>query len=197
MKRWLLIGLILTLAGVALVAYSVLTPTVTQTGGSGAMGSGQSQTHYSYPDVNIVLSIVGSVMATLGGTLLFLYRENPLSDSGSVNNESSRMAAPALQNTTSTTVDEVKEEPAPVSLTENIAAMSETNVVLRLLEGDERAMFRALIEKGGEALQKDLIVATKMSDAKASRVLDRLMEKGVVQKERHGMTNKVRVRIDH
>ena len=76
------------------------------------------------------------------------------------------------------------------------ASESESSLVLRLLEGDERTMFRALVDKGGDALQKDLIIATKMSDAKASRVLDRLIEKGVITKERHGMTNKVSVRID-
>jgi len=35
-----------------------------------------------------------------------------------------------------------------------------------------------------------------MSEAKVSRVLDRLIEKGVIIKERYGMTNKVRIQID-
>ena len=72
----------------------------------------------------------------------------------------------------------------------------ETYLVLRLLTGDERTMFRTIMDSGGEALQKDLIRRTKMSNAKVSRVLDRLAEKGVISKERHGSTNKVRIAFD-
>ena len=72
----------------------------------------------------------------------------------------------------------------------------ETYLVLRLLTGDERTMFRTIMDAGGEALQKDLIQRTKMSNAKVSRVLDRLVEKGVVSKERHGSTNRVRIAFD-
>lgn len=72
----------------------------------------------------------------------------------------------------------------------------ETYLVLRLLTGDERAMFRTIMDSGGEALQKDLMQRAKMSNAKVSRVLDRLVEKGVISKERHGSTNKVRIVFD-
>ncbi|MGQ9587090.1 MAG: helix-turn-helix transcriptional regulator [Thermoplasmata archaeon] len=68
-------------------------------------------------------------------------------------------------------------------------------LVLRLLTGDERAMFKAIMDSGGRALQKDLISQTKMSNAKVSRVLDRLAEKGVITKERHGSTNMIRIRL--
>jgi uncharacterized membrane protein len=71
----------------------------------------------------------------------------------------------------------------------------ETYLVLRLLTGDERAMFKALMDSGGEALKKDLIKTTRMSNAKVSRVLDRLAEKGVISKERWGATNKIRIRL--
>jgi uncharacterized membrane protein len=50
------------------------------------------------------------------------------------------------------------------------------------------------MDTGGEALQKELIVRTKMSNAKVSRLLDRLSQKGVITKERHGATNKVRIK---
>ena len=72
----------------------------------------------------------------------------------------------------------------------------ETYLVLRLLTGDERTMFRTILDSGGEALQKDLMQRAKMSNAKVSRVLDRLVEKGVISKERHGSTNKVRIVFD-
>lgn len=74
--------------------------------------------------------------------------------------------------------------------------IDDTALVLRLLEGDERRMFLAIRDAGGEALQKDLIENTKMSNAKVTRVLDKLEERGLIVKERHGMTNKVRIEID-
>jgi len=69
-------------------------------------------------------------------------------------------------------------------------------LVLRLLTGDERMMFKAIMDSGGEALQKDLILGTKMSGAKVSRVLDRLAEKGVVTKQRHGATNRIQIKLE-
>jgi len=78
--------------------------------------------------------------------------------------------------------------------TEDIAR--EEYLVLRLLTGDERTMFKAIMDSGGDALQKDLIVRTKMSNAKVSRLLDRLESKGVVSKERHGSTNRVKIKLE-
>ncbi len=75
-------------------------------------------------------------------------------------------------------------------------AKRETYIILRLLTGDERIMFKAIMDAGGTALQKDLIKSTKMSNAKVSRVLDRLHEKGVISKERHGSTNKVEISVE-
>lgn len=74
-------------------------------------------------------------------------------------------------------------------------AVEENYLVLRLLTGDERTMFKAIMDTGGEALQKDLMQRTKMSNAKVSRVLDKLEQKGVVSKERYGSTNKVRIKL--
>jgi uncharacterized membrane protein len=89
--------------------------------------------------------------------------------------------------------------PAPVTGKEipvEEAVARENYLVLRLLTGDERIMFKAIMDSGGEALQKDLILRTKMSNAKVSRLLDRLEEKGVATKERHGSTNKIRIKLE-
>lgn len=69
-------------------------------------------------------------------------------------------------------------------------------LVLRLLTGDERTMFKAIMDSDGEALQKDLILKTRMSNAKVSRVLDRLEQKGIVTKDRHGATNRIRIKLE-
>ncbi len=72
----------------------------------------------------------------------------------------------------------------------------DSRLVLRLLSGDERTVFRSIVDAGGETYQKDIVTGTKLSDAKVSRVLEKLEEKGLIEKERHGMTNVVRVKIE-
>lgn len=81
--------------------------------------------------------------------------------------------------------------PAEAGWPSSEAKARESYLVLRLLTGDERTMYKAIMDAGGRALQKDLIKSTKMSNAKVSRVLDRLSEKGVIKKERHGSTNMI------
>jgi len=46
-----------------------------------------------------------------------------------------------------------------------------------------------------EAKEQDLVRITAFSDAKVSRLLDRLQERGLVVRERQGMTNRVRLTL--
>ncbi len=69
------------------------------------------------------------------------------------------------------------------------------DLVLRLLDGDERRLMRVIVESRGDVLQRDLVTATAFSDAKVSRLLDRLEERGLVVRERQGMTNRVRLTL--
>lgn len=64
---------------------------------------------------------------------------------------------------------------------------------LRLLPEDERAIYRRLVHEGGQVLQKDLRRMVPFSGPKLTRVLDRLERKGLVVRERRGMTNLVRL----
>ncbi|HLB69389.1 MAG TPA: hypothetical protein VJN63_13215 [Thermoplasmata archaeon] len=66
-------------------------------------------------------------------------------------------------------------------------------LALRLLTGDERKLYRRIVEAGGVVLQKDLVGAGLFSGSKVTRVLDRLEGKGLIQRERHGMTNRIRL----
>ncbi|MDD3398249.1 MAG: MarR family transcriptional regulator [Candidatus Methanomethylophilaceae archaeon] len=86
--------------------------------------------------------------------------------------------------------------PVGTDTTDGTDGKEEGRLVLRLLSGDDRMVFRTIMEAGGEILQKDIVNKTKMSDAKVSRTLDRLEEKGVIVKERHGMSNKVRIEVE-
>lgn len=64
-------------------------------------------------------------------------------------------------------------------------------MALRLLEGDERRVFRKIVEADGEILQKDIVSSVPFSKAKVSRIVDKLEEKGLITKQRHGYTNKI------
>jgi len=66
--------------------------------------------------------------------------------------------------------------------------------LLRLLEGDERRLFMRIQERGGVVLQKDLVTSSaEFSKAKVTRLLDKLERKGLVARERAGMTNRIRI----
>lgn len=66
-------------------------------------------------------------------------------------------------------------------------------LVLRLLTGDERALYRRIMAAGGDILQKDLVGAGLFSGPKVTRILDRLEAKGLIARVRHGMTNRIRL----
>jgi len=70
-----------------------------------------------------------------------------------------------------------------------------SDLAIRLLDGDERRLVRAIVEAKGTILQRDLVRITSFSDAKVSRLLDRLEGRGLVIRERHGMTNRVRLTL--
>ncbi len=80
-------------------------------------------------------------------------------------------------------------KPGPVSAPEL------EDLAIRLLDGDERRLMRVIVEAKGDILQRDLVRVTAFSDAKVSRLLDRLEERGLVVRERQGMSNRVRLTL--
>ncbi len=72
------------------------------------------------------------------------------------------------------------------------AAVAEPTLV-KLLDEDERRMYLEIRGHGGEMLQRDLVALGIFSKAKVTRVLDKLERKGLVVREAHGMTNRVRL----
>ncbi len=168
------LAIVLMVVGAIMVVIGLAMPE--ELGGSGMHSNDQ----VAYPFINVVLAAIGGFLLAAGLMLLFLKEEyQPLNEVEVVptKEEPQVQSVPTIE----------KKQPGPTE---------EDYLVLRLLTGDERTMFRAVVDNGGEALQKDLIVKLKWSDAKVSRVIDRLIEKGVVSKERHGSTNKIKVTVD-
>ena len=59
------------------------------------------------------------------------------------------------------------------------------------LQDDEKKAVEILQEKGGSAFQSDLIGKLGYTKVKVSRLLDRLEQKGLVERKRRGMANLV------
>ncbi|MFQ6012180.1 MAG: helix-turn-helix transcriptional regulator [Thermoplasmata archaeon] len=90
-------------------------------------------------------------------------------------------------------VGESKATDSRVSRGDSPGTDSQVEITLELLPVDERSVYRRLLDEGGQVLQKDLRQMVSFSGPKISRVLDRLEGKGLVVRERHGMTNRVRL----
>ncbi len=71
-------------------------------------------------------------------------------------------------------------------------AITEPTLV-KLLGEDERRMYLELRDHGGQMYQRDLVALGLFSKAKVTRLLDKLEAKGLVVREAHGMTNRVRL----
>ncbi|OGS45031.1 MAG: hypothetical protein A3K76_01685 [Euryarchaeota archaeon RBG_13_57_23] len=188
MSKWVKIGAgIVAAVAVVLLAYAVLTPedTTDTTDHMGVNG------HMIYSSSNVGIIAIAIVLIVGAVMVAALWNEyEPLPPS---------MVPPSKP--PERTVGAAKEpelpavvpKEAPRTPSEETEA-SRNYLVLRLLSGDERTMFKSIMDSGGEALQKNLISQTKMSNAKVSRVLDRLLQKGVITKERYGATNKVKIK---
>lgn len=85
--------------------------------------------------------------------------------------------------------------PVPPAVAPAVGAPELEDLAVRLLDGDERRLLRVIVEAHGDILQRDLVRITAFSDAKVSRLLDRLQERGLVVRERQGMTNRVRLTL--
>lgn len=202
-------------AGLILIIFSLMAfqSGVGTSGEHGGMMSTSTGIRY-YTLTNMFLAMVGAMLLASGVIFAVLWQpsgtasnlQSPLWAAGSnARPEQAPMAYSAPRGPALATIGNEMVSPIHVLPNQSEAAGAaptcpmpemESSLVLRLLNGDERTIFRTIKESGGEVLQRDIVVTTKMSEAKVSRVLDRLVEKGLVVKERNGMGNKVRIHIE-
>ncbi len=202
-----LLSAIISVAGLAIIAYSLLATQNVSNSHDGMMWMGSSTASSYYGLTNMVLAIVGTFILA-SGILYTITRVEyepmnypmtfvPVAQAGSPKPVVTSSTASSLIDSAPIADSSISDSQGAPTEASRPSALNEQNyLILRLLTGDERTMFRAIVDSGGEALQKDLIVSTKMSEAKVSRVIDRLVEKGVVSKERNGMGNKITIHID-
>jgi hypothetical protein len=211
-----MLAAVVAVVGLILIIYSLLTYQSAVTG-SGShdsmMGMGGSTSMQYYTLANMLLAIGGALM--LGCGVLYAVIRQPSALAGSPaafvqsvpvaagrSSEERAPAPPPVPTSSGNAGHDMRTQGAEGSMAaagttpSHTAEGAESALVLRLLSGDERTIFRSVKDAGGEVLQRDIVVTTKMSEAKVSRVIDRLVEKGLVVKERNGMGNKIRIEIE-
>ena len=158
-------------------------------GGGGMMdGGGGTATSGSTPGaVEWTVLIVSAALFVLAVLLLLRARRPPV---GLSIPAPPSAVAPAA--TVSPTGGPEPSPPVPAQPNPPSPPVGEPTLV-RLLDEDERRMYLELREHGGEMLQRDLVALGIFSKAKVTRVLDKLEAKGLVVREAHGMTNRVRL----
>lgn len=72
------------------------------------------------------------------------------------------------------------------------AAAAEAPDLSRLPE-DERRLYEIVEAAGGEILQMKLVSSGEFSKSKVTRLLDKLEDRELIKRERHGMTNMVKL----
>ena len=173
----------LAAVAILLLAYVLLTDEPEEDAATPGMGD-----RHVYSSTGLIVIVISSFLIAIAVMFILLREEyEPLPPS-----MDTTRAPPPPEDAVTQAAESPKEEtisPGPEERTR------ETYLVLRLLTGDERTMYKAIMDAGGKALQKDLIKSTRMSNAKVSRVLDRLLEKGVISKERYGSTNMVKLSL--
>jgi len=191
MSKWVkIVAAAIAVIALIILAYAVLTPDEA-TDTTDHMGMGSHST-YTTNDVGVIAFSISAIVIAL--MVMLLWKEyEPLPPSMVPPPPPHETTKPEAEKGVEPAPPPAESPPAPPHPTADEAA-GRNYLVLRLLTGDERMMFKAIMDSGGEALQKDLILRTKMSNAKVSRLLDRLAQKGVVTKERYGSTNKVKIK---
>lgn len=187
MSKWYKIAaLAIAAVGVVVLAYALLSPeeSTDSTDHMGMWG------HATYSTQNVGLIAISVIVIALSLAIVVLWdKYEPLPSSMAP-------SSPSPQTEERHDAVEVRGESDRKEVFDADAAAAHNYLVLRLLSGDERIMYKALMDSNGEALQKDLIQRTKMSNAKVSRLLDKLVEKDIIVKERFGATNRVRIKLD-
>ena len=188
------IAAVLAVAAIVILVYSLLTGVPAEEDTTDHMGMWDPDRAYS--DYGLVVIVAASFLIAVAVMFILLREEYvPLPPSMTPPPPPPPEKAPAAEPVPvpDAAPPEGPEEKA-ARPTEEVEA-EENYLVLRLLSGDERTMFKAIMDSKGEALQKDLMQRTNMSNAKVSRVLEKLEQKGVVSKERYGSTNRIRIRL--
>jgi uncharacterized membrane protein len=81
----------------------------------------------------------------------------------------------------------------PQSIEKHHSPAGSLDTILPLLREDEKKTVRALRDHQGELLQSELVLQLGFSKVKTTRIVASLERKGVIEKHRHGLTNRLKL----
>lgn len=70
---------------------------------------------------------------------------------------------------------------------------SKDKLIINLLKGDEKTVYQEILNSKDGILQNELVLRTGLSKVKITRVIHRLELKKLIIKERHGLTNRIKL----
>lgn len=71
---------------------------------------------------------------------------------------------------------------------------SKEMLITNLLKDDEKKVYQEILNSNNEILQNELVRKTNLSKVKITRIVRRLELKGLIIKERYGLTNKIKLK---
>ncbi|QIB74316.1 MarR family transcriptional regulator [Halogeometricum borinquense] len=181
-----LVAAVLFVASVLVLAMQLITPSpiMVSMGDSSAQAT-QLGEYFTYSDVAVV--VVAAVLCGASGTYLVLHdRAQQLVEPR--RDRSDARSQPAVNGGVEPSTDASD----PDSGTSE-SPRERWEATAERLQNNEEAVYTALMEANGELPQRKLVEETDLSKATVSRTLDKLEHRELVERERVGIGNTVRL----
>lgn len=166
-------------------------------GGGGMMGNYTGTSSGVPGPLEWVVFVASLAFFMLAVVLLVRSRGGRMTSAPSAAGPSSMPMEPRVENLSPPVRETPAAAPTSMPAKEPAVATPEPPIaeptLVKLLDADERRMYLEIRDHGGMMLQRDLVASGIFSKAKVTRVLDKLEAKGIVIREAHGMTNRVRL----
>jgi len=184
------VAVTLSLAACAICIATIILLVIVIIQGSTGVNEGSLPSEYVDEGIDILSPEVLMLILTTGvlGASVFLLLYS-VSISGEIPDSAESAAADsnvvAGEGISATIADVISEE-------EPIPEKPDLELESRLPK-DQLEIYLLIKEEGGEMLQKNIVAKRIFSQAKVTRLLDKLENRGLIVRERHGMTNKIRL----
>ncbi|ELY63151.1 MarR family transcriptional regulator [Natrinema versiforme JCM 10478] len=142
--------------------------------------------YFTYREVAVV--VVAAFVCGASGTYLVVHDQTHVLASPDRTPTGAR-TQPRLETNGGTTLSERPQSPGEQPVPDE-KRWEET---LEKLSNNQETIYAALVEAGGELAQQDLVEETDLSKATVSRTLDKLEYRELVERQRNGMGNTIRL----
>lgn len=182
-----LLAAVTFVAAILVLAMQLITPSpvMVSLGGGGTQTTSVGQ-YFTYFDVAVV--VAASLLCGASGTYLVLYdRAHRLTDHATT----ALQNAPPQQTTNGGVA--MTGGGSQQSVEDTSAPHERWEETVDRLQNNEETVYTVLVEADGERAQRKIVEGTDLSKATVSRTLDKLENRGLVERKRSGMGNTVRL----